>query len=86
MLGMVLGEKTLMVVVQAQAAAIMAVAVPTMAHSSIPTSLPALLQQVAANVTTFGEMEVTMIRFQGRGVGHGSRPGSGSPPLALTQV
>ena len=31
---------------QAQAAAIMAVAVPTMAHSSIPTSLPALLQQV----------------------------------------
>ena len=30
-----------------QAAAIMAVAVPTMAHSSIPTSLPALLQQVA---------------------------------------
>merc|ERR1719450_1333717 len=51
---------------QAQAAAIMAVAVPTMAHSSIPTSLPALLQQ-------------------GRGVSHNSRPGSGSPPLALTQ-
>jgi len=51
---------------QAQAAAIMAVAVPTMAHSSIPTSLPALLQQ-------------------GRGVSHSSRPGSGSPPLALTQ-
>merc|ERR1719295_2503541 len=51
---------------QAQAAAIMAVAVPTMAHSSIPTSLPALLQQ-------------------GRGVAHSSRPGSGSPPLALTQ-
>ena len=43
---MVLGEKTLMVIEQAQAAAIMAVAVPTMAHSSIPTSLPALLQQV----------------------------------------
>merc|ERR1719400_1789220 len=51
---------------QAQAAAIMAVSVPAMAHSSIPTSLPALLQQ-------------------GRGMGHGSRPGSGSPPLALTQ-
>ena len=39
--------KQLIVVVQAQAAAIMAVAVPTMAHSSIPTSLPALLQQVS---------------------------------------
>ena len=36
----------LILVVQAQAAAIMAVSVPTMAHSSIPTSLPALLQQV----------------------------------------